>query len=291
MPGFSGVPLAGLSYVAHPRGEGGIIFLSSKKPIHGYLDHLRENLEILDEQIVNARKMSKPKGKADKAAALQWAKTVRDLVELRNQTLDRVKGALLGRDESGAATEAPDFYGGENPQIMFERDFQRLLAPWTREDLKLECEDCGKESEDVSTREFPHEYEDSEYFDLCTGCYEKRSVKKEESEEADDSESDESEEDSEASDPASILQGESGTVTMTEAVTALVQNTISAVTLDAHSPLEKVKELEEFKAHLIRSAYSHASAANIEHGVVLLNKEIERLRAEAGKDAAGKAVE
>jgi hypothetical protein len=30
--------------------------------IDGYLDHLRENLETLDEQIVNARKMSRLAG-------------------------------------------------------------------------------------------------------------------------------------------------------------------------------------------------------------------------------------
>ncbi len=35
--------------------------------LNGFLDHLRENLEVLDEQIATARKMSKPKGKADKS--------------------------------------------------------------------------------------------------------------------------------------------------------------------------------------------------------------------------------
>ena len=60
-------------------------------------------LRFLDEQIATARKMSKPKGKADKALALQWAKTLRDLVELRNTTLGNIKMHLLGRDETGAA--------------------------------------------------------------------------------------------------------------------------------------------------------------------------------------------
>jgi hypothetical protein len=162
------------------------------KKLNGYLDHLRENLETLDDQIVNARKMSKPKGKGDKSAALQWAKTLRDLVEVRNQTLLNIKAHLLGRDETGSVSEPPDFYSG-NAQVMFERDFRGLLAPWTREDLKLKCEDCGKESEEVSRRKFPHEYEADEYFDLCDKCYEKRVAKEgDEPGKAEDSDSDSS---------------------------------------------------------------------------------------------------
>jgi hypothetical protein len=57
---------------------------------------MRENLETLDEQIANARVMSKRKGKD--ANALQWTKTLRDLVELRNETLEKIKGHVLGRD-------------------------------------------------------------------------------------------------------------------------------------------------------------------------------------------------
>jgi hypothetical protein len=38
---------------------------------------------------------------------------------------------------------------------MYEREFKRQLAPWTLEDLKLECEDCKIESEDVVYHDFP----------------------------------------------------------------------------------------------------------------------------------------
>jgi hypothetical protein len=267
------------------------------KKLNGYLDHLRENLETLDEQIANARKMSTPGRKgADKAAALQWAKTLRDLVELRNTTLLNIKTHMLGRDETGATTEPPDFYSGGNAQVRFERDFRGLLAPWTREHLKLKCEDCGAESEGVFSRSFEKQVPfgvgdmmttETEHHDLCSRCYEKRTVK----------DTDESEKGSEASDPVSILkefaetQGE-GSVdsTMSEAVTGLVGNTIRAVTLEARSPLEMVKMLEDFKANLVRTAQSQAS--NIEPGIVLLDKEIERLQKEVelgkGQDAAGK---
>jgi hypothetical protein len=268
--------------------------LTGKKLIHGYLDRLRENLEVLDEQIANARKMSTPGRKGmEKAAALQWAKTLRDLVDLRNTTLEKIKAHVLGVSETGSVREPADHYSG-NSEVMFERDFARLLSPWTRQDLKLECVDCGKESEDVSTRRFPREYQTDELFDLCDRCYEKRTAK----------DTDESEESSEASDPVSILkefaetQGK-GNVnsTMSEdrglegAMTDGVRNIIRLVR-SGGSPAEKIKMLEEFKAHLVTIGYNHASGPNIEPGVALLDKEIERLRAEAGKaqDAAGKPV-
>jgi len=137
---------------------------------------LRENVLVLDEQIAVARKMSKPKGKADKALALQWAKTLRDLVELRNTTLGNIKMHLLGRAETGAATEPPDAYS-ENTQVEFERYFRNQLSPWTQDDLKLECEDCGLKSEGVSNRHFSHSYpEPDEDFDLCGKCYDKRAT-------------------------------------------------------------------------------------------------------------------
>lgn len=166
--------LAETSYGAghHPLGEGGII-LTGKKLIHGYLDRLRENLETLDEQIVNARKMSKKKGKDSNA--LQWAKTLRDLVELRNTTLANIKAHLLGRDETGATNEPDDVYAG-NPQVEYERYFRSVLSPWTQQDLKLKCEDCEVESEDTTNRHFPREHSD-DYFDLCDKCYEKRTAK------------------------------------------------------------------------------------------------------------------
>jgi hypothetical protein len=97
----------------------GVFFLTR---IDGYLDHLPENLEVLDEAIANARKMSKPKGKGNKAAALQWAKTLRDLVELRNTTLANIKAHLLGRDETGATNEPGDVYAG-NVQVEYEERF------------------------------------------------------------------------------------------------------------------------------------------------------------------------
>jgi rubrerythrin len=129
---------------------------------------------------------------------------------------------------------------------------------------------------------------ETEHHDLCSRCYEKRTAK----------DTDESEKGSEASDPVSILkdfaekQGE-GNVnsTMSEAVTGIVRNTIRAVALGARSPLEKAKMLEEFRANLVRTAHSDASGDNIEPGVALLDKEIERLQREAdlgkGQDAAG----
>jgi hypothetical protein len=159
--------------------------LRGKKPLRGYLDRLRENLDTLDEQIKSARKMSKKKGKDSNA--LQWAKTLRDLVELRDRALVNIKVHLLGRDESGAATEPPEYYlGNANAEVMFERDFQAFLAPWTREDLKLKCEDCGAESESVISQSFEEQVSlgvgdmmttETEYRDLCSRCYEKRTAK------------------------------------------------------------------------------------------------------------------
>ncbi|MCX6658952.1 MAG: hypothetical protein NTX81_01030 [Candidatus Bathyarchaeota archaeon] len=138
----------------------------------GYLDRLRENLETLDEQIENARKMSKVKKKGDNRVALQYSKTLRDLVELRDKTLINIKAHLLGRDETGAVHEPSDVYSG-NQEVEFERAFKTFMAPWTAADLKLKCDDCGKESEEVTTRHIQRGYE-SDYFDLCNECSEKR---------------------------------------------------------------------------------------------------------------------
>jgi len=170
-------------------GGRGDISLAGKK-LNGYLDHLRENLETLDEQIVNARKMSKKKGKDSNA--LQWAKTLRDLVELRNTTLANIKAHLLGRNETGATNEPDDVYAG-NPQVEYERYFRSLLSPWTQQDLKLKCEDCGVESEDTTNRHFPREDASDDYFDLCEKCYEKRVAKEgDEPGESEDGDSDSS---------------------------------------------------------------------------------------------------
>ena len=125
---------------------------------------MRENLQTVDEQIANARVMSKRKD----ATALQWSKTLRDLVELRNVQLDKIKAHLLGRDETGAVVEPENFWD-ENPDVEFERLFKRQLGPWTIDDLKLECADCHEKSEDVSNRDLPDENRD-----LCEKCYSKR---------------------------------------------------------------------------------------------------------------------
>ena len=158
-----------------PGGGGGYIFLTKFK---GYLDGLRENVEVLDEAIANARAMSKARKGSDNRVALQWAKTLRDLVELRNTTLSNIKVHLLGRDETGSAIEPADYYDGKS-EVMFERDFQTFLAPWTREDLKLKCEDCGTLSDEVSTR--AGRYQDEKDRELCDKCYEKRTAKEPES--------------------------------------------------------------------------------------------------------------
>ena len=267
--------------------------MTGKKLLNGYLDQLRENVATLDETLALARKMGKSKKAGDHHATIQTLKLIRDLAEVRNATLLSIKAHILGRDETGTVKEPANVYSG-NAQVMFERDFKRLLEPWTLEDLKLECEDCGAESEGVISRSFEKQVPfgvgdmmttETEHHDLCSRCYAKRTAK----------DTDESEESSEASDPASILkefaetQGEGSVdITMSEAVTGLVGNTIRAVTLEARSPAEMVKMLEDFKDHLVTTA--HSQADNIAPGLALLDKEIERLRAEAGKgqDAAGK---
>ena len=145
--------------------------------LHGYLDHLRENLKTLDEQIENARVMSKEKD----ATALQWAKTLRDLLELRNVTLDKIKGHLLGRDETGAVEEPLNFHSSDNhPLTLFERQFSNFLSkPWTVHDLKAECSKCGTKNESTVTRTFERFYTTNDWSkyiqydpqDLCDGCY------------------------------------------------------------------------------------------------------------------------
>jgi hypothetical protein len=136
--------------------------------LNGYLDRLRENLVALDEAITTAQTMSKDK---DNRAALQWAKTLRDLVELRNTTLLNIKTHLLGRTETGSSNEPNDCYSG-NSKVEFERAFQKFLSPWTRQDLNLECEDCHVESDQVTDR-----YIDGAHRSLCDKCCEKRTTK------------------------------------------------------------------------------------------------------------------
>ena len=154
------------------------------KLLSGYLNRLRGNLDSLDESIEDVRKVPKGERPADKRARL---KLLRDLVELQNSTLIAAKTHLLGRDETGAAKEPPDFYGG-NDQVEFERYFKNQLSPWTEDDLKLKCDDCGIKSEGVSNHAFTHPYpQETEFLDLCPKCYEKRTTESsEESESVDD---------------------------------------------------------------------------------------------------------
>jgi hypothetical protein len=144
--------------------------LTGKKLIHGYLDAFRENVAALDEAIAIARKMSKSKKSADRHTAIQALKLIRDLAEVRNQTLLNIKAHILGRNESGAIVEPGDHYEG-NAYVEFERDFRNLLTPWIESDLRLECADCGIESEDVSDRYVEKE---DRHLDLCEKCHAKR---------------------------------------------------------------------------------------------------------------------
>jgi hypothetical protein len=148
------------------------------KKLDGYLDHLRRNIENLDVAIGEIQKAPKGEKAAEKRARL---KLLRDLTELQNSTLMTVKTHLLGRDETGSPKEPPDIYEGTD-QVEFERYFKGMLSPWTDEHLKLQCEDCGKNSEEVSTHHFPEEYAEDSYtqlkaaenVDLCKSCYGKR---------------------------------------------------------------------------------------------------------------------
>lgn len=58
-----------------------------------------------------------------------------------------------------------------NNQVEFERYFKNQLAPWTLDDLKVKCVDCGVESEEVRGRELEGW---TGYFDLCGKCFDKR---------------------------------------------------------------------------------------------------------------------
>ena len=171
------------SFVAELRWEGGgSLFLAARKRV-GYLDRLRQNLEILDEEIGKVQSMRKAKRGSEDRAALQWAKLLRDLVEQRTSTLTEIKAHLLGRDQSGAVKDPPDHYVSHS-QIVFERDFRNFLEPWKESDLRIRCESCGVRSEDVFSRAFSRQVPvlpnsavmipETEYLDLCPECYEKR---------------------------------------------------------------------------------------------------------------------
>ncbi len=125
--------------------------------------------------------MSKSKEKTDNS--LQWAKTLRDLIHLRNETLDKNKSHLLGRDETGTVKEPLNFHSSDNhPLTLFERQVHNYLSrPWTVEGLKIKCEKCEAESDSTRTRTFERFYTTSDYSkyiqhkdrDLCGDCYEK----------------------------------------------------------------------------------------------------------------------
>ncbi len=148
--------------------------MTGKKLIHGYLDKLGRNIQALDASIESVRKPAKGEKPTDRRARL---KLLRDLVELQNASMAAVKVHLLGRDESGASNEPSDCWDG-NDETEYERLFRDQLKPWTLDRLRLKCSDCGVESEDTSTRDFPDSYEADRYFDLCAKCYEKRVEKR-----------------------------------------------------------------------------------------------------------------
>jgi hypothetical protein len=165
---------------ATPHHWGGILFLTSDKPLNGYLDHVRRNIDLLDESIEDVRKAPEGEKPAEKRARL---KLLRDMIELQNGRLLDAKAHLLGRDDTGAVREPPNRYSS-NPQIMFERDFRNFLEPWKESDLRLSCEDCSVESEDVSSRSFEKQVPlgigdmmttVTEDHDLCSRCYTKQS--------------------------------------------------------------------------------------------------------------------
>ena len=133
----------------------------------GYLDRLRENIEVLDEAIAIARESSKAKENNNRMS-LQWSKVLRELVELRNVTLINIKAHMIGRDQTGVVNEPLDHYDG-NQEVEFEREFQKFMK------LSIKCQDCGRESEEVSTRRIRHEaLIPDEYVKLCNKCYQNR---------------------------------------------------------------------------------------------------------------------
>ena len=107
--------------------------------LRGHLNRFRRNLDSLDESIESLRKAPTGEKPADKRARL---KLLRDLIELQESTLTDVKADLLGRSESGSVIEPEDYYDS-NAQIEYERYFRNQLEPWTVDDLKLTCADCG----------------------------------------------------------------------------------------------------------------------------------------------------
>ena len=252
--------------------------MTSKKLIHGYLDKLARNIQALDVGIESARKAAKGEKAVDRRARL---KLLRDLIELQNASMAAVKRHLLGADETGSTNEPEDHYD-EYAVWEFERDFKKFLEPWTQKDIEFECADCGVESDEVTEYTVSHPYpQKDEHFYLCDRCYEKRIAKDERTDEP------------ESSKPISNVDVTSEDSGQESAITGGVQNTIRLVRMGGESPAEKIKTLEDFKASVCQSAKNSHSEHVLAPGLVMLDMEIQRLRAEAGKgqDAAGKPVE
>jgi len=143
------------------------------KALNGFLDRFHENLRLTDRMIADARKSSENK-KLDSRARIQYLKILGAAVEERERILLDIKAHLLGRGESGVVREPSEVWD-YNSEVEFERCFQNMLSPWTHEDLKLKCEDCGVWNENVTHRRFHHPYpEEDENYDLCPKCYDKK---------------------------------------------------------------------------------------------------------------------
>jgi hypothetical protein len=139
--------------------------------LFGWIDRRRHTLEILEEQIEQAREMATAKtGRGhDKTSRLEWSKTLLRLLELYAQELDTMKRYLHGDPTPGAGDEPCD---DSNGFVEFERLFQSVVVhPWGPKDLELECNDCGKSSKDVSEK---YVEDKDEHMNLCSDCYEKR---------------------------------------------------------------------------------------------------------------------
>jgi len=249
------------------------------EPLNGYLDKVRRNIQALDESIESTRKAPEGEKVAERRARL---KLLRDLIELENVTLTGVKSHLLGRDETGAPGE-PVGTWDYNSQVMFERSFHYLLTPWTLDLLKLKCQDCGIESEEVSHHNF-QEIRDSHYntivraedADLCPKCVEKRkAVRQEKAKKRLGS----------ASDPSEAKSERSLTETSNRPGGVLVdsvQSTVNAITSENHPPTEKIRMLEEYKAKLCKIADERGLSHLLGSSLMLIDKEIQRLKAELG---------
>jgi len=152
-------------------------FSSGSKPLHGFLDRLAEHLQVLDEAIETAQSLAKPKKPASSRDTIQGLKILRDLISERNATLDRIQAVLLGRHETGVTRSPEDVYLGDG-QILFEREFHRMLQPWRESDLRIKCEECGRSSNEVYRRRIRVGVnhwgsEETEDHRLCDRCFKK----------------------------------------------------------------------------------------------------------------------